>query len=68
MLVLPLEIPDVAYEQWEKLSSDEKKVLTNRLNRAFRAFLFEKNSGSIQQFMQGSGPYQSENELYDGIS
>jgi len=68
MLVLPLEIPEVSPEAWENLSSDEKKALTARLRRAFRAFLFEKDSDSIRQFMQGRGPYQTSGELNDNIS
>lgn len=68
MQVLPLEIPDATYQLWEQLSPDEKQVLETRLRRAFRAFLFERNSAAIQQIVQGKGPYQSEQELYDGVS
>lgn len=65
MQVLPLEIPDATYQLWEQLSPDEKQVLETRLRRAF---LFERNSAAIQQIVQGKGPYQSEQELYDGVS
>ena len=68
MQVLPLEIPDTTYRLWEQLSTDEKLVLETRLKRAFRAFLFEKNSAVIQQSLHNKGPYQSEEELYDGVS
>ena len=52
MQVLPLQIPDSTYRLWEQLPSDEKQAVETRLNRALRAFLFQKNSAVIQQLIQ----------------
>lgn len=68
MQVLPVEIPDSTYRLWEQLSSDDKQDLETRLQRALRAFIFQKNSSIIQQQLEGQGPYQSEAELFDSVS
>ena len=68
MQVLPISIPDTTYQLWEQLSPGDKQALETRLKRAFRAFLFEKNSTAIRQSLAGKGPFQSEQELYDGVS
>lgn len=68
MQVLPVEIPDSTYRLWEQLSADDKRNLEDRLKRALRSFLFQKNSSVIQQQLDGKGPYQSEDDLFDGVS
>lgn len=68
MQVLPVEIPDSTYRLWEQLSSDDKQDLETRLQRALRAFIFQKNSLVIHKQLEGQGPYQSEAELFDSVS
>jgi|GEM_PF-6267939 len=68
MQTLPIPVPDDTFRLWEQLSSAEKQTVETRLNRALRAFLFQKNSADVQQIMAGKGPYQSAEDLLDNVS